>query len=155
QDAIEQFFLSPNLFQLQNIGDEVFQGAEFAFRSSPVSKLTFNSNYTYLNRSSNSNPAFVFSGSPRHKVFAAAVYRLLNPLQVLASARYEGGRISQDDAGVFSRATNFALLNLGGVFQLRRSLEFQAGIDNLLDRNYFYVEGYPEVGRAWFLNIRY
>ena len=31
----------------------------------------------------------------------------------------------------------------------------QAGIKNLLDRNYYYTAGYPEEGRNWFVNLRY
>ena len=37
----------------------------------------------------------------------------------------------------------------------QRELSVQAGVKNLLDRNYFYTAGYPEIGRNWFLNFRY
>jgi iron complex outermembrane recepter protein len=31
----------------------------------------------------------------------------------------------------------------------------QAGIKNVLDRNYYFNTGYPEAGRNWYLNGRY
>ena len=34
-------------------------------------------------------------------------------------------------------------------------MSLQAGVKNLLDRNYYYTAGYPEEGRNWFFNLRY
>jgi iron complex outermembrane receptor protein len=34
-------------------------------------------------------------------------------------------------------------------------MSFQTGVENLFDRNYYYREGFPELGRSWYLSIRY
>jgi iron complex outermembrane receptor protein len=41
------------------------------------------------------------------------------------------------------------------VAPVRYGLIAQAGIKNLLDRDYSYTAGYPEAGRNWYLNLRY
>jgi len=41
------------------------------------------------------------------------------------------------------------------VVPVRNGMTVQAGVKNLLDRNYYYTAGYPEAGRTWFLNFRY
>jgi outer membrane receptor protein involved in Fe transport len=45
-----------------------------------------------------------------------------------------------------------------GVFAfvpIRAGITIQAGIKNLLDRNYYYTARYPQEGRNWFMNVRY
>jgi hypothetical protein len=41
-----------------------------------------------------------------------------------------------------------------GMLPVRASLSVQAGVKNLLDRNYFYWAGFPEEGRNWYLTLR-
>jgi iron complex outermembrane receptor protein len=46
-------------------------------------------------------------------------------------------------------------MDLGTALPIRDHITLQAGVKNLLDRNYFYTAGYPEEGRNWFLNMRF
>jgi iron complex outermembrane receptor protein len=48
-----------------------------------------------------------------------------------------------------------AAFDLAASVPFHARLNAQAGVKNLLDRNYFYNAGYPEEGRNWFLNMRY
>lgn len=153
--AIESFFLRPNLFQLQNIGKEVYQGAEFVVHSTPLSRFTADANYTFINRSSVQPSGLQLPGTPKHKAIGTATFRAPRSVLLLATARYESGRISQDDAGVFGPASRFATADIAGVVPIKAGFDVQAGVKNLFDRNYFYVEGYPEFGRTWYFNARY
>jgi iron complex outermembrane receptor protein len=77
--------------QSVNVGKEVHQGAEFTVRSSPLSRLTLDANYSFLNRtiSGPSNMLGVFpTGTPKHKVIGTASLQLPHELLLLASALY-------------------------------------------------------------------
>ena len=75
--------------------------------------------------------------------------------------RYEGELLLQDTTYVatspflvpFSAA--YAATGLIGVVPIRSRMSLQAGVKNLLDRNYSYTAGYPEKGRNCFFNFRY
>lgn len=154
-NSTQRFFVQPNVFQLRNLGEARYQGGEASLRTSFTPALQWNANYTYLSRRNRSNPAQLMLDTPRHKVYSSLTYRLHARVNLLADARYEGGRFYQNDAGSFGRASRFASFGIGGSARLYKQVELQVGIDNLLDRNYFYVEGYPEAGRTAYVNLRY
>jgi iron complex outermembrane receptor protein len=144
--------------QSVNVGKEVHQGVEFTVRSSPLSRLTLNANYTFLNRtiSGPKNMLGVFpTGTPKHKTIATASLRLPHEMLLLATARYESGTITTNDSGLIIPASKFATADLGGIIPIFGGMNLQVGVKNLFDRNYYYQEGYPEAGRNWYLNARY
>jgi iron complex outermembrane receptor protein len=47
------------------------------------------------------------------------------------------------------------LLNASATVQVWRYFSVEAGINNITDRNYTLVEGYPEAGRNYFINLVY
>jgi outer membrane receptor protein involved in Fe transport len=51
--------------------------------------------------------------------------------------------------------SHFATWDVGGSVPLYKGAVFQAGVKNLLDRNYYQVLYIPEQGRSWFVNMRY
>lgn len=75
-------------------------------------------------------------------------------ITTFADLTYEGGRWNSNDAGRVLRAPSFATVGIGGTARVFERAEIQAGMNNLLDRNYFYAEGYPEAGRNFFVNLR-
>jgi iron complex outermembrane receptor protein len=99
-------------------------------------------------------PSVIMLDTPRHKIYGSATYTF-NRLTLLADLSYEGGRWNANDAGRVLRAPSFANLGIGGSYRFFKQAELQAGIGNLLDRNYFLVQGYPEIGRNGYLNFRY
>jgi len=50
---------------------------------------------------------------------------------------------------------SYATTDLFAVVPIHSRVTIQAGVKNLLDRNYYYTAGYPEIGRNWFINLRY
>ncbi len=47
------------------------------------------------------------------------------------------------------------MAGIGGTVRIFRGAELQIGLNNLLDRNYVLVQGYPEAGRNFYINGRY
>jgi iron complex outermembrane recepter protein len=156
-----------------NIGKEVHEGVELKVQSTPFSRLTVDASYSYLNRTI----AYDFAGDltvnqvhtsvsvliplPKNKVVGTASVRLPHQVLALISARYEGGLTLQDTTYAassplfFPFGESFATVDLGAIVPIYKQMTVQTGIKNLLDRNYYYVAGYPEEGRNWFLNLRY
>ena len=50
---------------------------------------------------------------------------------------------------------SFGTVDLGTMVPIYKRIMAQMGVKNVLDRNYYYVAGYPEIGRNWYLNLRY
>ncbi len=141
-----------------NVGSEVHQGVEITIHSSPVSRLTVDANYSFLNRTISgpaNMPGVYPTGTPKHKMVGTAVVRLPRRVLVLAAARYESGTITTNDSGLVVPASKFAMADLGGIVPIRERLSLHAGVKNIFDRNYYYQEGFPEAGRNWFIDMRY
>ena len=156
-----------------NIGKEIHQGVELTVHSTPFSKLTFDANYTYLSRTIKYDfskfPAVSQpltgtpvppTGLPKNNVVAIATLRLPRQALAMASMRYEGGITLQDTYGPQGYSapyfrSAFATVDLGAWVPIRSGVSLQAGLKNLLDRNYYYTAGYPEAGRSWYFNLRY
>jgi iron complex outermembrane receptor protein len=141
-----------------NVGNEVHKGFEFTIRSTPISRLSVDANYSFLNRSITgaSNMVSVYpTGSPRHKVVSTAIFQMPRNIQLLAAARYESGTVTSNNSGIVVPASRFGTLDLGGVIPIHSALKLQAGVKNLFDRNYWYQEGFPDPGRNWYCNLRY
>jgi iron complex outermembrane receptor protein len=154
-----------------NIGHEAHEGVEFEVHSRPISRLGLDASYSYLNRTvgsaelsagtSLSSPLVLPIGVPRNKLLGTATVQL--PFQVvgIARVRYEGGVTIQDTTYpstsplYLPRGEALSTTDLGVVVPIRNHVRAQAGVNNLLDRNYFYNAGYPEAGRNWYFNLRY
>jgi len=150
---------------------ETHEGLEFEFRSRPLSRLTVDGNYTYLNRTigtavlpsgaSISSALVLPTGIPKHALVGNASVRLPYHVMGFVSARYLGGITLQDTSypGTSSlylpHGSAFATVDLGATIPIRERFNAQVGIKNAFDRMYYFTAGYPEEGRNWFLNLRY
>jgi outer membrane receptor protein involved in Fe transport len=47
--------------------------------------------------------------------------------------------------------SKYATVDLGATAPIRVGLSIQAGLKNVLDRSYYYRDGFPEAGRNWYL----
>ena len=156
-----------------NIGSEVHQGLEFEVSSAPLSRLTLDASYSYLNRSltydfagfgnvSRVNTSIMTLPTlPRNKLLGTATARLPRGILAMASLRYESGLTLQDTtysattAAGMPFAESYATVDLGISAPVWKGISAQSGVKNLLDRNYAYTAGYPEIGRNWYFNLRY
>ena len=112
-------------------------------------------NYTYLSRRNLSSSYLIPINTPRHKLYGALGCRPLQRLLLMADILYEAGRWSQNDAGSYVAASTYANAGLSAEVELGRGISVQGSVHNLLDRDYFLMEGYPEPGRTGLLSLRY
>jgi iron complex outermembrane receptor protein len=144
--------------QAVNVGKEVHKGVEFALQSKPVSWMTLKADYSYLQWSI-SGPTNMLRAypvrAPKHKIVSMANLILPREILLLAAARYESGTLTINDSGTVTPASKFLTADIGFMIPLLSGMSAQAGVENLFDRNYYYREGFPELGRSWYFNIRY
>jgi iron complex outermembrane receptor protein len=69
----------------------------------------------------------------------------------MLETEYNSERYSTSD-GMF-KARAYGLLNLRTNVALNQSLSLQAAVENIFDRNYEIMEGYPESGRSGVLSM--
>lgn len=148
QDTTTHTYLS----QLQNAGRADYKGADLDIRYQLSPSLSANANYSYIERKNISNPSLHFTDVPRHKVFAQLQYQYRNVCYVQANLEYNSGRYSTTYG---ARAGDFAVFNTSAGVHVWKWFSIEAGINNLADRNYALVEGYPEPGRNYFVNLSY
>lgn len=147
-DATTKNYLS----QVQNVGKAEYYGAELAVGYAITSQLQFNANYAYIIRNNLSAPQILFTDVPKSKVFASLTYKPVSKLYIMASEEYDSKRYSTSYGAV---SGGFYLTNVKAHLNLVKSFSIEGGVNNLFDRNYTIVEGYPEEGRNYFVNIIY
>src|SRR5215469_9151987 len=93
---------------MANIGNEVHEGVEFEVRSTPISRLTLNANYSFLNRtisydfgalpnvSTVNTSISILPVLPKNKAIGTATLRLPHQILALVNERYESGLVVQD-----------------------------------------------------------
>jgi iron complex outermembrane receptor protein len=151
QDIIQQVDnVQPNKFQLQNAGKARFYGAEVGFDYQLIPALTLGSNYTHLKRENITNPAILFTNVPENKFFAYADVRFLKRAELLASVEHNSSRYSTSYG---TTAAAYTLVNTKASVQLYTLISAEAGVTNVFDANYALVEGFPEAGRTFFVNL--
>ncbi len=142
-------------------------------RSTPLPRLTLNASYSFLNRDINydfialpnvsavNTSITILPTLPRNKFIGNVSFRFPHQILAILNERYESGLTLQDTSYSSTSplflpySESYATTDLYAVVPVRSGITVQAGIKNLLDRNYYYTAGYPEEGRNWFMNLRY
>jgi iron complex outermembrane receptor protein len=150
---MQEYYLAPNLFQIQNLGRVVQGGAEMSVRSSAISRLLVELQYAYLNRRNVSQPGIPLVQSPRHRGRLSAMWRLPRGILLAGETQWEDGRWALNEGGRYVRVSGFTVVHASAAVPVASSVELRAGARNITDRNYFFDEGYPEPGRSLFGGI--
>lgn len=150
-DIIQQVDnVQPGRFQLQNAGEALFYGAELGANYQLLKSLNIGSNYTYIRRKNKTNPDILFTNVPDHKFFGYVDFSFLKRVNLIASIENNSKRYSTSYG---TKANAYTLANVKGSVQIIRYLGVEAGVNNVLDKNYSLVEGFPEAGRNYFVNV--
>ncbi len=142
--------VEPNKFQLQNAGKARFYGAEAGLNYKITQGLLLGSNYTYLKRENKTNPDILFTDVPSGKFFAYVDYTFLKSASLLLSFEHNSKRYSTSygtEVGAYS------LVNTRASVQVYKFISVEGGVNNIFDKNYSLVEGFPEAGRNFFINL--
>ncbi len=138
--------------QLQNVGHVQRYGYELEANAALTESLEAGMNYTFM-YNKNRTSDLVITDLPKHKFFAYGTYSPIKQLKLFASLEYDTRRYSSSD-GV-DEAGEFVVINTKASYEAIKDLVLEAGINNLLDRDYELTEGYPEAGRTYFVQARY
>lgn len=153
RDLIQAYDLTPNIYQMRNIGHVTATGVELSARSYLTKTVELGGNYTYIDRNNKSDPSIRLTDVPRHKLFTYLNWDATAALRFTASVQYETERTSSTDG--IQRTDDFTVIDLKGAWRLSRELTAELGARNLGDELYAYSEGYPQPGRTWYLNLLY
>ncbi|MBB6131851.1 iron complex outermembrane receptor protein [Mucilaginibacter lappiensis] len=141
-----------NLSQVQNVGRAEYYGAELAIGYPISDQVRIDANYTYLKRKNLSSPSIYLTDVPQNKVFGSIQYTPIKKLYVMASEEYNSKRYSTSYGTV---SGEFALTNVKAHLTLVKGFSIEGGVNNLFDKNYTLVEGFPEAGRNYFANVMF
>ncbi|WP_276481068.1 TonB-dependent receptor plug domain-containing protein [Paraflavitalea pollutisoli] len=138
--------------QLQNTGEAEFMGVEAGIEYQVIAPLKAGVNYTYVKRNNLSNPTILFTDVPEHKVFGFVQYQWKTWASLQANIEYNADRYSTTYG---TKAGGFTLLNARALVPVWKYFSIEGGINNIAGVNYALVEGYPEPGRNYFVNVVY
>jgi len=151
-DYIQAVTLNATTSQNQNFGRVNRYGAELDVLAPIGDKVETGLNYTYIHNDNRSN-SLKITDVPEHKLFVYGKVTPIKPVSILASAEYDTKRYSSTD-GLYA-AGEYVVMNAKVSYEAIKDLTLEAGVNNLLDRNYALTEGYPEPGRNYFFQARY
>lgn len=150
-DIIQQVDnVNPGRFQLQNAGDALFYGYEVSANYELIEGLNIGSNYSYIRRKNETNPEIYFTNVPNHKFFGFVDYTFLKRANVLCSIEKNSKRYSTSYG---TKVSGYTLANVKASVQIHKFVRIEGGVNNLFDENYMLVDGFPEAGRNYFLNL--
>ncbi|RZJ73031.1 TonB-dependent receptor [Flavobacterium sp.] len=147
-DADQQLFLS----QLQNVGQSEYIGLELGADYKFFKALTLGANYTAIKRNNLTNPQVRLIDVPTSKFFGYAQFEWRDKFMFQVNGEYNSSRFSTSYG---TRVNPFAVYNTSARVKVWNWYSVEAGINNVFDKNYAYVEGYPEPGRVYFATLVY
>jgi iron complex outermembrane receptor protein len=139
------------VYQSRNTGNATYTGLECSADWQAASWLKTFTAYSYINRKNDTNPALHFTDVPHHKFTGYLQFFLNRKTWAMLETEYNSERYSTSDGKFKARA--YGLLNLRINAALNQSLSLQAAVENIFDRNYEIMEGYPESGRSGVLSM--
>ena len=142
--------VQPGLSQMQNTGTSEFIGADFSVAYRISEKITLDASYTYIERHNLSNPDIRFTDVPDHKVLGIGDYRPIKNLDFVLSCEYNSERYSTSYG---TTSPGFIVFSSQLSFTFLKNFKIEMGINNILDKNYSLVEGYPEEGRNYYISL--
>ena len=138
--------------QMQNTGNAEFMGVEVALKYEIQNNLLGGINYSYIERHNLIDPTILFTDVPNSKVFSYIKYNPNKQIQAIASLENNSSRYSTSYG---TKVAGFSLLNASISGRVWKYVNVEAGINNIFDKNYSLVEGYPEEGRNFFVTVRF
>ncbi|MEO9003285.1 MAG: TonB-dependent receptor [Ginsengibacter sp.] len=144
--------VEPGRAQMQNAGNAEYVGAEAGLDYNILNNMLFSVNYTYIKRHNLTNPKVYFTDVPNTKVFGYIQYHPIKKLRIMASMEYNSSRFSTSYG---TRAGGFTLFNTIVSGKVSKNMNLEGGVNNIFDKNYSLVEGFPEEGRNFFVTLRF
>jgi len=150
--------------QYVNINESLAHGAEVQFQARPLSRISVNAAYTYTSTQILKEPlAFdpILSAGqpllrrPKHSATVIASY-IAGRWGANLSGSFVGRRADSDFFGYgFDHTPGYVLVNAGGWYNVTSRITPYINVENLLNRSYEEVIGYPMLGINFRTGIRF
>ncbi|NLB55265.1 MAG: TonB-dependent receptor [Lentisphaerae bacterium] len=141
----------------KNSGEFIIKGVETGFELDPIDKLKLAFNYTYtsIEDGPEHDVHINRAGKPEH-VFGAKASLDLGKLAISSSAEYVAGLY---DGKLFAgenleKVSDFLVVDLKCTYQLNKKMALFTGIENLLDKDYEQIPGYPMPGATFHIGFK-
>lgn len=144
--------VEPGKSQMQNAGRAEYMGAEAAADYRVFKNMFLGVNYTYLERHNLTDPSIYFTDVPNTKLYGYIKYNPSRQVQLLVSSEYNSSRFSTSYG---TRVGDFTLVNAAVSVGIGKYMRVETGVNNIFDKNYYLVEGFPEEGRNFFVALRF
>jgi len=150
--------------QYININEAMAHGAELELQGRPIAHLKASLSYTYTSTQILKQP-FAFDPlltagqpllrRPKHSATTLVSY-LGSRWGADLAGSFVGPRADSDFLGFgFTHAPGYVLLNAGGWYAIRSRITAYVNVENLLDRSYQEVVGYPALGINFRAGMRF
>lgn len=144
--------VAPGKSQMQNFGEAEYLGLETQANYPILNNLLINLNYTYIQRKNLTDPTIHFTDVPNTKAMFTLEYQPIEIVRLIANSEFNSSRFSTSYG---ARVPDYTALNFYGSGKIAKNFSLDGGINNIFDKNYSLVEGYPEEGRNFFVTLRF
>jgi outer membrane cobalamin receptor len=150
--------------QFVNVNEAIAHGAEVEFHARPMSHVSMDTSYTYTSTQILKEP-FAFDPllsagqplirRPKHSATTLITYLETRWGADLAGS-FVGRRADSDFLGFgINHTPGYVLVNAGGWYAINRRITTYVDVENLLDRFYEEVTGYPALGINFRAGMRF
>ena len=138
-----------------NLGKALYQGFEAGVGYAPVEYLSLGANYSFIEmKDKTQNSDLKYTDIPNYKLVGFATISVPEIKTKLHVNTETYGKRYLDSQGT-EEAPDFTLVNAKLNVTLYKGLEFNFGVNNLLDRNYYWAAGWPQAGRNFISSLSY
>ena len=138
-----------------NLGKALYQGFEAGVGYAPVEYLSLGANYSFIEmKDKTQNSDLKYTDIPNYKLVGFATISVPEIKTKLHVNTETYGKRYLDSQGT-EEAPDFTLVNAKLNVTLYKGLEFNFGVNNLLDRNYYWASGWPQAGRNFISGLSY
>ena len=141
----------------QNSGAFDTRGVEVAVEYRPIEPCRLNASYTYtdIDDAKTGNPNTNRQGVPENELSFIAEYTI-KKLRLSAEIQYVADLYDSDilAGGAIGKVANYYVVNLKAAYPIVKYAEVFGGIDNLFDKDYEQIPGYPMPGLTGYVGLR-
>lgn len=139
------------IYQLQNTGEAEYYGFDVAMAYRIIESLVLDANYAFVEKNNLTQPGVKFTSVPKHAFRSALTWSFKDDSYLNLNVESYSDRYSTSD-GI--KVNGFTLLNVKGACGIYKKLVYiEAGMNNILDKDYQVSEGYPLMGRNAFVSL--
>lgn len=150
---IETTMIAPGKMQNQNIGSDTARGFEVAVQANPITNLSANFSYSYLDSD------VILPFSPNKFNFMVAYSLKKTNVSIYGEHiqhLYTSYQLNQMPPKItIEKLSNYSLVHLKVNYSLLKNLQLALGVENMLDQSYQILKGYPLPGRTVFSNMQF